>query len=158
MDEQSQPSLDVPVKKGGLGCGTFMAFVLVLLILVAIGSNEAVGYYLKHCSGENLFDCLLDRVEEPEPQGAVTATGTYSYKDYSVVVTMNIPLEGGSVTGSMSGTCDGSVTGACSPFFVNIPASADYSGIVNKDSKTVPVSFTGRGAGLTHKDSMSLSY
>ncbi|OGY32799.1 MAG: hypothetical protein A3A61_03340 [Candidatus Woykebacteria bacterium RIFCSPLOWO2_01_FULL_43_14] len=174
MDEQSQPSLDAPVKKGGLGCGTFMAFVLVLLILVAIGSNEAVGYYLKHCSGENLFDCLLDRVEEPEPQGAVTATGTYSYKDYSVVVTMNIPLEGGSVTGSMSGTCDGSVkgsfsgqnngvisgkiTGACSPFFVNIPASADYSGIVNKDSKTVPVSFTGRGAGLTHKDSMSLSY
>ena len=61
---------------------------------------------------------------------------------------MTIPLDGGNVTGTVTGTCDGMVkgtftgkqngvisgklTGACSPFFVNIPSSAEFSGVVNK--------------------------
>lgn len=174
MDEQNQPSPETAVKKSGIGCGPMVVFLIILAILVVIGSNEAFGYYLSHCGGEELFDCLLGRTEEPEPEGAVTATGTYSFKDYSVNVTASIPLGGGAVTGSMSGTCDGklkgtfdgqnngvftgTIVGACSPFFVNIPASAQFSGVVNKDTKTVPISFTGQGGGLTHKDSMSLSY
>ena len=155
-----------------MGCG---ALIVVILIIIILGGNEAIGYYFENCSGEeDIFDCLLGKLEEPEPEGAVTATGTYSFKDYSVNVTANIPLEGGAVTGSVSGTCEGKVkgtfsgqnngaisgtmAGACSPFFVNIPASAQFSGVVNKDSKTVPFSFTGEGAGFTHEGSMSLSY
>lgn len=157
---------------GKLGCA---GILIVILVILAFGGNELFGYYLENCRGdEDVFDCLLNAVEEPEPEGAVTATGTYNYKDYSVTVVANIPLEGGSVTGSVSGTCDGkvkatfsgqnngvisgSMAGACSPFFVNIPASAEFSGTVNKDAKTVPFSFTGSGAGLTHQGSMSLSY
>lgn len=162
--------------KGAVGCGTLIAFLIVGLILLAIGGNAVFGYYLDHCDDEEVFECLMGALEEEEapPEGTVTAVGPYNYKDYSVSVTMNIPLEGGGVNGSMSGTCSGQVkgsfdgkkngvisgriTGSCSPFIVNIPASADFSGTVNKDGKVVPINFTGRGAGLTHKDSMSLSY
>lgn len=172
MEEPSQPT--APAKTGGIGCGLLAAIILILLILVLIGSNAAVGYYFKNCAGEDLFDCLLGQLEEPEPAGAVTATGVHSFKDYSVTVTANIPLAGGTVAGSVSGTCEGrlkgtfngqnngaisgTLSGTCSPFFVNIPAGAQFNGTVNKDSKTVPINFTGQGAGITHAGSMSLAY
>ena len=159
------------------GCGVLAAFLIVFLILVALGSNEAVGYYFSHCQTEDIFDCLtgaLQGDDEEEEEGSVAATGTYSYKGYDVTVTMHIPLEGGNVTGSVSGSCEGSVKGTfsggnngaisgklfgtCDPFFVKIPASADASGTVNKTAKTVPIGFEGRGGGLTHNGSMVLSY
>jgi hypothetical protein len=158
------------------GCGPMAAFILVLLILLMVGSNEAVGYYFTHCDEHDIMDCLmgkLDDEEEPE-EDSVTATGTYSYKGYDVVVAANIPLGGGNVTGTVSGTCEGKVkgtyngqnggvisgamTGVCAPFFVNVPASAEYSGSVNKTGKVVPVGFTGRGAGITHHGQMTLSW
>jgi hypothetical protein len=151
------------------------AFILVALILFLVGSNEAIGYYFSHCEDDNLIDCFLSHQEDDEPEeGEVAAVGTYSYKDYPVTITMVIPLGGGQVTGTVSGTCEGHVkgtyngqpngsisgmlTGACSPFFVNIPASAEFNGTVNKTGKTVPISFTGRGGGITHQGSMTLTY
>jgi hypothetical protein len=78
------------------------------------------------------------------------------------------------VTGSVSGTCEGRVkgtfngqpngaisgtlSGVCSPFFINIPASAEFSGTVNKTGKTVPIEFTGKGGGITHEGAMSMTY
>lgn len=158
-----------------LGCGSLAGIMIVLLILLLVGSNEAIGYYFEHCDEDiapnsDLMDCLMGGLEEPEPEGAVTATGTYEYKGYSVNITMNIPLEGGNVTGSVSGTCEGSIRGAngsgvsgkfsgtCDPFFVKIPASGDWSGSVNKAGKTVPIQFTGGGGGLSHQGSTTLSY
>lgn len=145
MEEQN-PAGEAVKTKSGIGCGPMLAFLIVLVILVLIGSNAAIGYCFNHCQGEDVFDCLLNRLEEPEPEGAVIATGTYSFKDYSVNVSANIPLEGGKVTGSMTGTCSGrvkgtfdgqnngvvsgTIVGSCSPFIVNIPASAQFSGIV----------------------------
>lgn len=84
-----------------LGCGPLVAFVLVLLILLVLGSNEAVGYYYSHCQTEELFDCLMGALEEEEEpeEGSVVATGVYEYKGYAVNVTANIPLKGGNVTG-----------------------------------------------------------
>ncbi len=149
------------------------AFIILLLILVAIGSNEAVGYYFSHCEDENILECLFNGLEEPEAEGVV-ATGTYEYKGYPVNVSMNIPLEGGAVTGSVSATCDGTVkgtfsgqangvisgtmSGACSPFFINIPSSADFNGTVNKVTKTVTYTFTGQGGGISHSGTMTLTY
>lgn len=146
------------------------AFILISLILIMIGSNEAVGYYFSRCGSVDVFDCLMGGLDEPEEEeGTVNASGTYSYKGYDVNVTMNIPLNGGAVTGIVSGTCDGRVngtygngaisgtlSGVCSPFFVNIPSSADFTGSVNKSGKTVPISFNGRGAGFTHEGAMTL--
>jgi len=84
---------------------------------------------------------------------------------------MNIPLAGGPISGSVSGTCEGRVTGsnnggsltgsmsgACSPFIMAVPASATFSGSVNKAGKTVPVSFSGKGGSFTHNGSLTLTY
>lgn len=158
-----------------LGCGPLAAFMLIVLILLLVGSNEAIGYYFSHCQDVDLFECLMGTLEEDEPEdGGAVATGVYEYKGYSVTVTVHIPLGGGTVTGSVSGTCEGSMkgtyngqnngaisasmSGVCSPFFVNIPASAEWSGTVRKTGKAVPISFTGRGGGMTHEGSMTLTY
>ncbi len=151
------------------------AFLLILLILLMVGSNEAIGYYYSHCQDDDLMHCLFSGLDDEEPEeGTVVATGVYELKGNSVTITANIPLGGGEVTGTVSGTCDGMIKGtfngknngvisgtmkgACAPFFINIPSSADFNGTVNKTGKTVPFSFTGRGGGLTHEGSMSLSY
>ncbi len=151
------------------------AFLLILLILLMVASNEAIGYYFSHCQDEDLLHCLFSGLEDEEPEeGTVVATGVYEFKGNSVTITANIPLGGGAVTGTVSGTCDGIVkgtfsgqnngaisgtmNGACAPFFINIPSSAEFSGTVNKTGKTVPFSFTGRGGGFSKNDSMSLKY
>src|SRR3989344_4755124 len=136
-----------------IGCGPMAAFILIFLALLLVGSNEAVGYYFTHCDDVEIFDCLMGRLdeEESEPERTVVATGVYNYKGFSVTVTANIPLGGGNVTGTASGTCEGmvkgtfsgrqngvisgSMSGVCSPFFVNIPAGALFSGTVNKTGK-----------------------
>ncbi|MBP9850872.1 MAG: hypothetical protein KBC47_04230 [Candidatus Peribacteraceae bacterium] len=158
-----------------IGCGSVVAFILILLILLILGSNEAAGYYFSRCHNVHLLDCLMGGLDEPEEEeGSVTATGVYSYKGYDVNISANIPLGGGNVTGTVSGTCDGivkgtfngqdggaitgSMHGACSPFFVNVPASADFTGTVRKGSKTIPFNFSGRGAGISHEGSMTLTY
>ena len=171
MDGQNQTA---PAKTGKMGCGTMILIITILVMFVAVAGNEAFGYILSHCGDDDIIFCLLGRVDESEPQGAVVATGVYTYKDYSVTVTANIPLEGGAVTGSMSGTCagklkgtftgqnngafSGTIVGSCSPFFFNVPVSATFSGTVNKDAKNAPISFIGKGAGITHNGSLFLAY
>ena len=162
---------------GKLGCGPLAALVILAFVILFVGGNEAVGFYFTNCEDEDILDCLmsefLEEEEEPE-EGSVVATGVYTYKSFDVTVTANIPLKGGAVTGSVSGTCEGQVkgnydgkpngvisgamTGVCAPFFVNIPAGANYSGSVNKTGKSVPINFTGRGAGITHEGAMVLTY
>lgn len=157
-----------------LGCGPLAALLIVIFVVVFMGANEGVGYYFSNCEDENIFDCMMKDEEEPEPEGAVVASGVYTYKGYDVTITFNVPLAGGTVTGSVSGTCEGTVkgtfggqnggaisgrmSGVCAPFFVNIPSSAEFSGTVNKTGKTVPISFTGKGGGITHEGSMTLVY
>lgn len=148
------------------------AFLLVLLALVMVGANESVGYYYTHCRDVELFDCLMGQVEEEaEEENTVTATGVYEHKGYPVAISMTFPLAGGSVSGVVSDTCDGKVSGnfsggaisgsmagVCSPFFVNIPSSATYSGTVNKSAKTVSITFNGTGGGFSHQGSMTLAW
>lgn len=178
MSEGAVPQNPTPTAtpKGG-GCGP-MAFLLIFLLLGALvfGANAGIGYYGSECGDLDLMDCIEEIMAEEEeaPGGTVAATGPYSYKDNSITMTANIPLEGGAVTGTVSGDCNGKVTGSfdganngvisgklngtCTIFFVNVPASATYSGVVNKDNKTVPISFNGSGGGFSHQDSMSLAY
>ena len=164
-----------------LGCGPTAIFVFIIALIVFIGTNEAVGFYFGKCDEEddNFLSCLVDEIanedeEEKPEEGTVVATGVYTYKSYSVTVTMDIPLKGGAVAGTVSGTCNGhfkgtyngqqngaisaSMGGACDPFFVNIPATAVFTGTVNKTGKTVPLSFNGQGGGLKHEGSMTLTY
>lgn len=171
---------ETPVKltpKGG-GCApvTLLIFLLVVAGII-LGANEGIGWFGSNCGDTPIFDCLNEIFSEEKPadkEGMVTATGPYSYKDSSVNMILKIPLEGGKVEGSVSGDCGGKVTGTydgnnnggisgkfagtCSVFFVNVPASATFGGVVNKDSKTVPISFNGSGGGFSHQDSMSLAW
>lgn len=161
-----------------LGCGPIAAIMVLVFLALVVGSNEAVGFYYTECDreSENFFSCLFDELsddeESAEPEeGTVTAVGTYEYKGYSVNITLNVPLQGGAVNGTVSGTCEGPIkgnyaggaitgamSGVCAPFFVNIPASAEFTGSVNKSAKTVPVSFNGRGGGLKHEGATTLVY
>lgn len=165
---------------GKTGCGPLMIFFIILIIVAAIfGIDQGLGMYGLHCGDMPIKDCLQsrgeeDQLSEDQRKSLVVATGQYSYEGNSISLTMKIPLSGGPVTGGISGACGGKVTGrfggqnkggisgkiagACSVFFVKTPASATYGGVVNKDSKTVPISFTGHGAGFTHEGSMVLSY
>lgn len=162
------------------GCAPLTIFIIILVIVAAIfGIDEGLGQYGLHCGDMPILDCINaksdeDALSEEQRKSLAVATGPYSYSDYSIVLTMKIPLSGGPVTGAISGACGGKVTGSfggknkggisgriagtCGAFMVNIPASAIFNGIVNKDGKSVPISFSGKGGGFTHDGSMSLSY
>lgn len=167
--------------EGKKGCGPLAIIVIVLVIIAAIlGINEGIEAWSLKCEeGEPIWECLLRREEEEfltedQKNSLVTASGPYTYQGYSVTVTAEIPLSGGPVSGLISGTCTGNlngtfdgkdnggitgtINGVCNPFFFNVPASATFNGTVNKDSKAVPISFTGKGAGFSHDGSMVLAY
>lgn len=162
--------------KKGPGCGvSILIFILVVAGLI-LGSNELIGWYGFNCGDEPIFECLdgVFSEDEADPKGVVTASGPYSYDDYSITMTMKIPLGGGEVTGNVSGDCGGKITGgyngkdngpisgkmagSCKVFGVNVPASATWGGAVNKAGKVVPISFDGSGGGFSHQGSLPLSY
>lgn len=159
--------------KGG-GCGSMLLFIFLLIMATIFGGNFILGSYGKYCGGLSLFDCISEITSEEEElaNDVVTASGPYSYKGYSITMTANIPLEGGEVTGTVTGDCKGRVTGtydgeqiitgeldgSCSVFFVNVPASATFNGIVDEESNTAPISFEGSGGGFSHSGSLTLTY
>ena len=174
--EEKPPAESTSAKPKKVGCGPAIIFGIILVLLIGAGSNEAMGHYYEECGdSEDIIGCMLDWSEEEVPEGAAAATGAYTYQDYTVNLMLHIPLEGGKVTGTIEGACDGvvknatftgqdngaisgDISGSCDPFFVKVPASAKFSGVVNKDKKVVPISFNGQGAGFSHNGSMSLSY
>lgn len=166
-------------KKGKMGCG--LAAVVVILVIVAaiFGINEGLGWYGLNCGDEPIWECLQDKEDEgklteEQQKSIVVASGPYSYSGYDVVVTAKIPLSGGPVTGSITGACNGKLTGSfaggdngafsgklagtCEVFGMNVPASAQLTGSVNKEGKVVPIGFKGGGGGFSHSDSMVLAY
>lgn len=163
-------------QRGAVGCGVIMFVVLLLIVVASFGAIKGIAYYEEHCQDLPIEECLsmINEAEAPPDKSDVTATGSYSLKGYTVNVVFHIPLSGGSVSGTASGACDGVVkgsysggdngaisgkmTGACSPFIVPIPAKATFQGTVNKESKTVPIGFSGSGGGLNHSGSLTLSY
>lgn len=160
----------------GSGCGPLTFFIVLVVIAILIfGGNEAFGWYGINCGGMDIFECAQEiMAEEEAEENTVTAAGSYSYKDYSIKLTALIPLEGGEVSGTVTGDCNGklagnfdgknngkisgNIAGTCTVFFVNVPAKATYNGSVNKDSKNIPITFQGSGGGFSHSDSMTLSY
>jgi len=163
------------------GMGWLMIlFIIILILVLMLLFDQAYIVGKQKCVGEKIWDCAFDILlggdeETPPAEGSVTAAGTLSGEfkgeTHSVDITMNIPLEGGAVTGSFSGDCDGSITGTyaggdngaisgsgsgkCA--FV-IPASGNFSGSVNKASKTVNINGSGSALGITKSGSMTLSW
>jgi hypothetical protein len=160
--------IDAPQK----GMAPILSFFLVLLIIIGllIGMDFAYIAYLNQCGDEPLGECLSSQHTEELEIETVTATGSIEVQGYQVNITMNIPLDGGGVTGSFFGDCSGQITGeyagglqgkafgSCNPFLVPIPAKASFTGSVNRELKTVPISGSGSAAGFSGSGSLTLQY
>ncbi|HLD64031.1 MAG TPA: hypothetical protein VI913_04015 [Candidatus Peribacteraceae bacterium] len=164
-------------RRGSSPLGILFIFIFILILLFLF--DMAFIFGSQNCIDEDVFSCALDMLtsdeEEEEQQGGVTATGvisgTYGKSERSVTVTLTFPLEGGNVTGSFSGDCDGNIKGtfaggnggaisgkakgSCAFIF---PASADFSGTVSQRNKTVSVSGKGSAAGFSGEGSLTLKY
>lgn len=104
----------------------------------------------------------------------VTALGTFSKGKYNVKVVLNFNLEGGVVSGEFSGDCSGSISGnyngqdngvisgkavgSCDPFFVPVPASASFSGTVNRQQKNISITGTGTAVGVSGSGTLVLTF
>ena len=169
---------NLKTQKGQSGL-LILLLILVILIGGLIGADYGYVYYLEECGDEPVKECFLDKDDKEKEAGEeelemVTATGGLSENGYSASIALTFPLEGGNVTGSVSGDCSGKVEGtysggdggsisgkifgSCSPFFLPIPAKGTFSGTVNQESKTVPITGSGSAAGFSGSRSITLTY
>ncbi len=165
----------------GMAPIVLLLFLFILLGLF-IGADYAYIYYLTQCGDESISTCFNESKEKSEEKSdetikekiSVQATGSFTYKNYGVSLSITFPLEGGAVTGSVDGDCSGSVSGnysggdngtisgtifgSCSPFFVPVPAKGTFSGTVNQQQQTIPINATGSAAGFSGSGSLVLTY
>lgn len=162
---------------GSLGFFGFLILLIMFLVLVDMGYI----FLSQKCIDSDIIDCILDVMsmdeeEEEQPEeGSVTATSAISREVKgsmrTVTISITFPLEGGAVTGSFEGDCDGSIkgtyaggtngaisgTGKGSCGFI-FPASGTFSGTVNKGSKSVSVSGEASVMGVSGQGSLTLKY
>jgi hypothetical protein len=162
-------------KQAGIA-GIFVMFLVLLFIIAGIIGLD-FGYigYITRCGDTPLGECLkATPTPTPNPETSVVAVGTFSAKGYGVTITMNVPLEGGPVSGSFSGDCQGNISGSydgndngiisgeaygsCNPFKVPLPASATFAGNANKTSKTIDISGQGTAVGVSGNGSLTLTF
>lgn len=153
-----------------LGVLLFIAFFL----LAVFGLDYAFVEYYRKCGDIPLQECLTQNPEKPAEaakEEVVIATGDFSYKKYSIHISMNIPLGNGSITGQVTGTCkatikgnyengniNGKAFGSCNPFVIPVPAKATFTGRVNQAAKTVPITGHGSTVGIAKEGSLTLTY
>lgn len=153
------------------GMASIFLFIFAVLILlgVFIGLDFA---YVSYTQRQNIYPTVT-----PYPGQVltpITAHGSFSKDKYSIDITLNFALEGGSVTGKFSGDCSGNITGyydgkdggaisgkavgSCDPLLVPIPASATFTGNVFHKQKNIPITGTGSAAGISGNGSLTLSF
>lgn len=154
-----------------LGISSLLLIFIILLILVG-GFIFADFAYITNQEQKNIYP-----TPTPAPNQVitpVTARGTFSKGNYNVNVVLNFNLEGGIVSGEFSGDCSGNISGnydgqdngvitgkavgSCDPFLVPIPASATFSGTVNHQQKSIPITGSGTAVGVSGSGSLVLSF
>jgi hypothetical protein len=167
--------------QSGIAAIMVLLFIFIFLGLL-VGIDYGYVYYLNHCGDTPINTCFTDspkkpKEQSPKPNGEktpITAIGNFSYKNYTVTISMTFPLEGGAVSGDVKGDCSGTVRGAykggdngiisgnifgsCTVFLVPIPAKASFSGKVNQQQKTIPIEGNGGAAGFSGSGSIILTY
>lgn len=154
-------------------------FVLLFILFFLLGGIIVadLGYisYTTRCGDTPLGECLkATPTPTPNPETTVTAVGSFSAKGYGVSITMNVPLSGGAVSGTFTGDCQGTIRGtfdgnnngvvsgsahgSCNPFVIPIPVSATFTGKVDQDTKTIPISGEGVAAGVSGSGSLVLTF
>jgi hypothetical protein len=155
----------------------WMLIFFVIFLAILFGIDLGFIFFTKECMDESLVQCV-ESIMEPEEEdtrtGTVTATGVisgeYGGETRAVNVHLTFPTEGGAVTGSFDGDCEGNIkgtyagsngaisgkgNGSCA--FI-MPASGEFSGTVNESSKSVSVSGSGRAAGFSGSGSLNLGW
>jgi hypothetical protein len=153
--------------------------IFIFLIGLILGIDYGYIFYLEKCGDTPVAECINKKdkaadADTVQKQTVVTAKGSVSKGNYSALITLTFPLEGGGVSGEVAGDCNGTITGtykggdngtingnvfgSCSPFFVPIPAKATFSGTVNQQTKTIPISGGGSAAGFSGSGSTTLTY
>ena len=164
-------------QKGSSAFG--ILFIIILIIILILVFDMGLILFGACGDSDDMLECVIGMLFEPEPEaapeGSVTANGVisgeYGGENRSVTVNMTFPLEGGNVSGTFSGDCDGTIkgtyaggnggaisgTGKGSCAFV-FPASGSFSGTVNQGAKTVPVHGSGSVPGFSGEGDLTLSY
>lgn len=167
--------------KRGMSGLVFLLLFFVLLILLFLGD---MGFILFNACGraDNPVDCVItvltEPKEEPAPEGSATAVGTatgeYAGAERSVTFRLIFPLEGGKVTGTFSGDCDGTIEGMYTIAYdgqgtisgtgsgscgLILPASGSFSGkVYSAPQHTVEISGKGSAGGFSGEGSLTLYY
>ncbi len=153
------------------GISNILLTLIILLILIG-GFIFADFAYIANQEQKNIYPTptpVPNQVITP-----VTARGTFSKGKYNVKVVLNFNLEGGVVSGEFSGDCSGTISGnydgqdngvisgkavgSCNPFFVPVPASANFSGIVNQQQKNITITGTGTAVGVSGSGTLVLTF
>jgi hypothetical protein len=101
-----------------------------------------------------------------------TAVGNVSYQGHQVAATINIPKEGGNISGKITGDCDGTITGTydgkdngvisgqgnsnCTLLFVQIPVTGTFTGTVNKEKSKANLTVKAKAASFDGTKEISL--
>ena len=152
-------------------------FILFIILGLLIGADYGYIALTGYCENVPTMECISgtkpNKPAEPaQKQTVIVATGNISGDKYNVTVTMNIPVEGGAVTGTFSGTCDGKISGtatkdgaisgeafgSCSLVVVPVPARGEFDGTVIPQTKSVPIMGTGTAMGISKSGSITLTY
>ncbi len=158
----------VSTKKGIAGI-----ILLFIILFILLGGLFAFDYgYIAYTKQTHIYPTATP------PPGVtytpITARGSFSKDAYSVNITLYFVSEGGSVSGDFSGDCSGVITGyydgkdggvisgnaygSCDPLFVPIPASAEFSGVVQKSQKAIPVTGKGSAMGVSGEGSLTFTF
>jgi len=103
-----------------------------------------------------------------------TASKTFSYQGYSITMNINVPKNGGKVTGSISGDCTGSIygtydgqdngmvrghaDGTCQAFFLQIPGTVNFHGTVDKVNKTADLTVAVKVKSIEKSQNITFSF
>lgn len=160
----------------GKGCLWAIVMLAVLALMIFMGDMAYI-YLGEECMGMDPLTCAshiasMENEDEAPAEGTVTAVGSAGDDKGSLTFSLTIPLEGGAVTGSFEGDCDGTLKasfaggnggaitggkgmGKCA--FV-LPASGNFTGTVNTATKTVVITGKGSIPGGSKEGSVTLKW
>jgi hypothetical protein len=106
------------------------------------------------------------------PKSFYSASTSISSQGYTLTINMKIPKDGGKVYGNISGNCTGAMHGQydgkdngkilgqtnvlCNAFFIQIPATATFTGTVNKEQLTMDLKIQAKAESFEKSETVSL--
>lgn len=109
----------------------------------------------------------------PLSENIVTRSGEYSYQGYTLKYTINVPKEGGTITGAFSDVCVGPINGTyyassgkiegeakatCKIAFISYDLAAKYNGNLNLREGKIDLNWEGEIPATSHKGSFTVNF